>query len=72
MLFRNNSVLYIKITYENKMLFKDTLIIQQKKNNALAILTVNHSELFYCLVNVLPWEFSFFILKIHVVVSHDR
>lgn len=71
MLFRNICVLYIKITYENKMLFKNTLIIQQK-NNALAILTVNHSELFYCLVNVLPWEFSFFILKIHVVVSHDR
>lgn len=71
MLLRNICVLYIKITYENKMLFKNTLIIQQK-NNALAILTVNHSELFYCLVNVLPWEFSFFILKIHVVVSHDR
>lgn len=71
MLLRKICVLYIKITYENKMLFKNTLIIQQK-NNALAVLTVNHSELFYCLVNVLPWEFSFFILKIHVVVSHDR
>lgn len=71
MLLRNICVLYIKITYENKMLFKNTLIIQQKKQ-CVSYLTVNHSELFYCLVNVLPWEFSFFILKIHVVVSHDR
>lgn len=62
MLLRNICVLYIKIAYENKMLFKNTLIIQQK-NNALAVLTVNHSELFYCLVNVLPWEFSFFHIK---------
>lgn len=53
MLLRNICVLYIKITYENIMLFKNTLIIQQK-NNVSAIFTVNHSELFNCLVNVLP------------------